>query len=106
MNAKDTRATLTSPAPGAGGPSARDFELRWLRQLWALSGQLKSGKDVAKVTPKANGTFKVSAPLPADGSGAVYRLRTKVRVSAKSSRVAETFTLPRAVEATVRDAAT
>ncbi len=53
---------------------------------------------VSTFRPRANGTFKVTAVIPAGESAAVYRLRTKVRTSTRSPRLSRTFTLPRAVD--------
>jgi hypothetical protein len=54
-------------------------------------------EDVARVTPRADGTFSVTVPAPAGQRAAVYRLRTLVRTSPTSGKVQATFTLPRAV---------
>jgi hypothetical protein len=53
---------------------------------------------VAKLTPRANGSFSGSVDAPAGAAAAVYRLRTKVRVNSRSAKVTDTFTLPRAVD--------
>ena len=52
---------------------------------------------VSRFRPRSNGAFKVTVPVPAGTSAAVYRLRTKVRASTHSSRLSSTFTLPRAI---------
>ena len=52
---------------------------------------------VSRFRPRANGAFKVTVPVPAGTSAAVYRLRTKVRASTHGSRLSSTFTLPRAI---------
>ena len=54
-------------------------------------------ESVAKAMPRPNGTFRIAVDVPAGQSAAVYRLRTKVRQSAASSRAVNTFTLPRGV---------
>ena len=53
---------------------------------------------VARTTPRADGSFRLSIAAPADQASAVYRLRTKVRRSLKTSKSVETFTLPRGVD--------
>ena len=45
-----------------------------------------------------DGRFKVTVDAPAGERAAVYRLRTRVRRSAASPKLFETFTLPRAVD--------
>ena len=52
---------------------------------------------VSRFKPRSNGAFKVTVPVPAGTSAAVYRLRTKVRASTHGSRLSSTFTLPRAI---------
>ena len=52
---------------------------------------------VSRFKPRTNGAFKVTVPVPAGTSAAVYRLRTKVRASTHGSRLSSTFTLPRAI---------
>lgn len=52
---------------------------------------------VAGVLPAANGSFRITVPVPAGAAAAVYRLRTKVRLSRSSTRAVNTFTLPRGV---------
>ena len=52
---------------------------------------------VSRFRPRSNGAFKVTVPVPAGTSAAVYRLRTKVRTSTHRSRLSSTFTLPRAI---------
>jgi hypothetical protein len=58
----------------------------------------KSVETVATVQPKRSGAFSITVRPPAGQSAAVYRLMTKVRVSARSKALARTFTLPRAVD--------
>ena len=56
MDAKDSIPTsgLRDPAAvAAGGYRGSPFELRLLRQLWALGNQFRDGRDVAKVTRAA-----------------------------------------------------
>ena len=52
---------------------------------------------VARALPRANGSFRISVPVPAGTAAAVYRLRTKVRATRSSTRAVDTFTLPRGV---------
>jgi PKD repeat protein len=52
---------------------------------------------VSRFRPRPSGAFKVTVPVPAGTSAAVYRLRTKVRASTRGSRLSSTFTLPRAI---------
>jgi PKD repeat protein len=54
-------------------------------------------KTVAIVSPSRSGRFRVVMKVPAGESAAVYRLRTRVRVPGRT-RLADTFTLPRAVD--------
>ena len=53
---------------------------------------------VAKVKPGKDGRFRVTLAAPAGERAAVYRLRARVRRSAASTRLFDTFTLPRAVD--------
>lgn len=53
---------------------------------------------VARVKPAKDGRFRVTLAAPAGERAAVYRLRAKVRRSAASPRLFDTFTLPRAVD--------
>ena len=52
---------------------------------------------VGRVTPRADGTFRLTVPVPAGAGAAVYRVRTKVRSSPGSARTINTFSLPRSV---------
>jgi hypothetical protein len=52
---------------------------------------------VSRFRPRSSGAFKVTVPVPAGASAAVYRLRTKVRASTHGIRLSSTFTLPRAI---------
>ena len=58
----------------------------------------KTVENVATLRPDATGAFHVTVTEPAGATAAVYRLRTRVRISAKSPKSAETFTLPRGVD--------
>lgn len=53
---------------------------------------------VARVKPKADGTFRVTVAAPEGQLAAVYRLGTFVRKTAKNPKKFPTFTLPRAVD--------
>jgi hypothetical protein len=53
---------------------------------------------VARVKPAKDGRFRVTLDAPEGQRAAVYRLRAKVRRSAASARLFDTFTLPRAVD--------
>lgn len=76
------------------------FARRAADRVIRLQRQVSCGKltTVAKVTPKANGTFSVSVKAPAGESAAVYRLATNVALPGHPNRVSPTFTLPRAID--------
>lgn len=51
-----TADPYTTPSSSSGPATAfrsAEFELRWLRQLWAFHGRFREGRDVAKVTRTA-----------------------------------------------------
>lgn len=63
--------------------------------------RLTTCKDAETLThfmPRADGSFKIAVDAPARASSAVYRLRTKIRTNARSTKLFETFTLPRALD--------
>ncbi len=53
---------------------------------------------VARIKPKADGTFRVTVAAPEGQLAAVYRLGTFVRKTASNPKTFPTFTLPRAVD--------
>lgn len=58
----------------------------------------KKNAVVARVRPKADGTFRVTVAAPEGQLAAVYRLGTVVRKTTSNPKTFPTFTLPRAVD--------
>jgi len=58
----------------------------------------KKQEVVARVKPKADGTFRVTVAAPEGQLAAVYRLGTRVRKTTSNPKTFPTFTLPRAVD--------
>jgi signal transduction histidine kinase len=78
--------TAPQEAGGPAGRPAQEFELRWLRQLWALNAQLKTGRDVAKVTRAA---LRAGMDLLGAGEGCIAVL------APGKPEVEVTFSVPR-----------
>lgn len=55
---------------------------------------------VARITPRRDGTFRVTMKAPEGQAAAVYRLGTFVRKTTRNPKRYPTFTLPRAVDLT------
>ena len=53
---------------------------------------------VGQLVPRADGRFTATVDAPAGQSAAVYRLRTKVRHTARDASPIQTYSLPRAVD--------
>jgi hypothetical protein len=58
----------------------------------------KSTETVKKFMPAKSGAFSITVAAPPGQKAAVYRLSTRVRKSAKSKALTNTFTLPRAID--------
>lgn len=93
ITASDGKVTITGRVIGP-------FALRRADRGIELERRVSCSRNVrvARTTPRADGTFRLSIAAPAGQASAVYRLRTRVRPSLKSSRSVNTFTLPRGVD--------
>ncbi|MDP2709609.1 MAG: hypothetical protein Q8O56_00200 [Solirubrobacteraceae bacterium] len=52
---------------------------------------------VARVRPKADGTFRITVNAPRGELAAVYRMQTRVRKTVANRKTFQTFTLPRSI---------
>jgi PKD repeat protein len=87
------RVTIAGRVVKPLATGARDRRITLQRTTSCTSQQT-----VKTFAPRANGTFSVTVPVPAGQRAAVYRMRTKVRVSKRSKTLSTTFTLPRAIQ--------
>ena len=82
---------ISGRVTGALAPKRADRAIQVWRQTSCEDGEL-----AAKVTPRADGRFRVSIPRVAGARGAVFRLRGRVRNA--HGKLGATFSLPRAVD--------
>ena len=78
--------------PMAGGADDRVIEVR--RQ----AAGCHQGAVIAKATPGKDGRFRLELPREPGETGAVYRLRTKVKNAAGAGRLETTYSLPRVID--------
>jgi hypothetical protein len=66
-----------------------------------LSCRRREGVDTVEVRPNRRGRFTVSIPLPTDAPAVLYRARTRAP-TITTGRIANVFTLPRALDLPLR----
>jgi hypothetical protein len=93
VRASGGKVTITGKVVGPLASKPRDRVIEIQRRRTCATTEV-----VARVMPGAGGRFRATVAAPASERAAVYRLRTKVRRSAASPKLFETFTLPRAVD--------
>lgn len=86
------RVTITGRVVAPLAPRRQDRAVVVQRLLTCTRSQ-----DVTTIVPRPDGRFSVTVPAGGTSGAAVFRLRTKVRTSRRSSKLADTFGLPRSV---------
>jgi alpha-tubulin suppressor-like RCC1 family protein len=103
LDLKLTRRLILDPPSIAGGKVTLGGEVQPplakppAMVLVQLQVSCARASTVARFEPSASGRFDVTIHAPAGGEGAIYRLSTKVRGAASSSKLFSTFSLPEPV---------
>lgn len=87
------KVTIAGRVKGPLAKRAKDREVVVTRRLTC-----KRYEVVGRGMPRKDGTFRIKVDAPEGESAAVYRLRSKVRNNKRSSKLFQTFSLPRAVD--------
>lgn len=93
LRATGGRVTIQGQVAKPLAPKRADRAIVIERRLTCAKSEL-----VARVMPRADGSFTATVPAPSGQGAAVYRLRTRVARSARDPRLERTFTLPRSVD--------
>jgi hypothetical protein len=89
-NAQDGKVVLTGTV---GPPLTKPVASILVGESTSCSGS----HNIARVTPTASGTYRVTIRAPTDAQAAIYRLTTKVRGASQSRATFTTYSLPEAV---------